>query len=225
MVERYLVGLDLGQPQDHSAVAIAQQTMQPGPVRYLRSYAFRHLHRWPLGTAYHQILTDVAEMLKKAPEAELVVDATGCGRSVLDLFRYGGLPVAVRPVTITAGSEVLDADHGGWRVPKLDLVAAVQTALQNKQLKIASSLREAVRLTRELEAFRAKPAVGVGLENCDVWRERPQDDLVLAVALAVWYGERGGEPWVVTEPNRRDLSLFHPDNVPEGLFLPDYNPW
>jgi hypothetical protein len=226
MYERLVIGLDLGQPQDYTALAIAQQSMEPAQPRYLRTYAFRHLHRWPVGAPYPQIRDDVAQLLEKVPGAELVVDATGCGRAVLDLFRYGGLKVPVRPVTISAGTEVAEADHGGWRVPKRDLVSAVQAALQTKRLKIASALPETRTLTRELQAFRAKPTVGLGLENCDVWRERPQDDLVLAVALAVWYGEQGGEPWVESpEPHRRDLSLFHPDNLPEGLFLPDYNPW
>jgi hypothetical protein len=226
MYERMLIGLDLGQPQDYTALAIAQQSMEPAQPRYVRTYAFRHLHRWPVGTPYPRIRDDVAVMLEKVPGAELVVDATGCGRAVLDLFRYGGLAAPVRPVTISAGTEVMEADHGGWRVPKRDLVSAVQAALQTKRLKIAATLREAATLTRELQAFRVKPQVALGVESCDLWRERPQDDLVLAVALAVWHGEQGGEPWVVSpESHRRDLSLFHPDNLPEGLFLEEYRPW
>jgi hypothetical protein len=222
MYERMLIGLDLGQPQGCTALALARQSMEPAEPRYIRSYAFGYLHRWPIGTAYPQIRNDVACILEQVPSADLVVDATACGRPVLDLFRYGNLPVPVRPVTISAGCEVTEADHGGWRVPKCDLVAAVQTALQLKRLKISAALREARTLTRELSAFRAKVRLGTDLDNCDVWRERPQDDLVLAVALAVWYGEQGGEPWPEPpEPRACDLSALHPRNCPEGLSLPD----
>jgi len=46
-------------------------------------YAFRHLQRWPLATSYAQIVADVADMLAKVPGAELVVNATDCGRPIL----------------------------------------------------------------------------------------------------------------------------------------------
>src|SRR5262245_7630076 len=129
MRHRHLFGLDLGQAQDYTALAVAEQTVRPGEPRSILAYAFRHLQRWPLATSYPQIVADVAGMLAKVPGAELVVDATGCGRPVLDMFRYAGLPAPMTPITITGGSEVAPADHGGWRVPKRDLVSAVQATL------------------------------------------------------------------------------------------------
>jgi hypothetical protein len=43
-------------------------------------------------------------------------------------------------------------------------------------------------LTRERNAFRAKPST----TDADplLWRERDHDDLVLALAIALWYAER-----------------------------------
>ena len=76
MRDRHLFGLDLGQAQDYTALAVAQQTMHPAQPRFIRAYAFRHLQRWPLGTSYPQIVADVAGMLTKVPGAELVVDAS-----------------------------------------------------------------------------------------------------------------------------------------------------
>jgi hypothetical protein len=77
-------------------------------------------------------------------------------------------------------------------VPKRDLVSVVQVLLQAERLKIASSLKEASTLTAELLAFK----VSINLRGHDSygndagpWRENPHDDLVLAVALAAWYGE------------------------------------
>jgi hypothetical protein len=221
MSERHLFGLDLGQAQEYTALAVAQQTMQTGGWRPVFTYAFRHLQRWPLGTSYPQLRAEVTGLLQKAPGAELVVDATGCGRAVLDMFRYADLSVPVRPVTITAGSEVMPADHGGWRVPKRDLVSAVQAALQTKRLKIASVLPETATLMRELQTFRAKVNVAIDKESFEDWRERNHDDLVLAVALAVWCVEQGGGPWEPCEPPPNSKGFFHPDNVPQGVFLPE----
>ena len=77
-------------------------------------------------------------------------------------------------------------------MPKRDLVSVVQVLLQSERLKIAASLKEASTLTAELLAFK----VSISLKGHDSygndvgpWRENPHDDLVLAVAMAAWYGE------------------------------------
>ncbi len=68
----------------------------------------------------------------------------------------------------------------------------MQVLLQTERLKIASRLKEAQTLTAELLAFK----VSISLKGHDSygndqgsWRENPHDDLVLAVAMAAWYGE------------------------------------
>jgi hypothetical protein len=50
----YYSGLDLGQTQDYTALAVAERSSRPNPARpgeEVYSFAVRHLHRWPLGTA------------------------------------------------------------------------------------------------------------------------------------------------------------------------------
>ena len=71
-------------------------------------------------------------------------------------------------------------------------MSTVSVLLQAKRLKIVSSLKEAQTLVSELQAFK----VSISLSGHDrygndqgAWRENPHDDLVLAVALAAWYGE------------------------------------
>jgi hypothetical protein len=51
----------------------------------------------------------------------------------------------------------------------------------------------AAALAGDLAAFRSKVPSTAGDSLAD-WRERPHDDLVLAVALAAWEGERT-LPW------------------------------
>jgi hypothetical protein len=56
-------------------------------------------------------------------------------------------------------------------------------------------------------------------------------DRATGLALAILAAKREGPgwagPWPVSgEPDRRDLSPFHPSNVPKGVFLPDdMRPW
>lgn len=120
----------------------------------------------------------------------MVVDWTGVGRPVVDMLREAEMyPAAV----FITGGDAVHQDGKEYRVPKRDLVGSVQVLLQTQRLKIASSLKEASTLTAELLAFKVNiNAKGHDRYGNDVgdWRENPHDDLVLAVALACWYGEQ-----------------------------------
>jgi hypothetical protein len=183
----YFSGLDLGQTADHSALAVAERTTHPDPVRPDRTvyhFAVRHLHRWPLGTPYPQVVADTKRLFAAPPlsGSVLAIDRTGVGRAVSDLFSSAGVDARLRPITITGGE-----NSGGGSVAKKDLVGAVQVPLQDGRLKIASGLPLADVLAEELAAFRVKVTLA-GNETYESWRERDHDDLVLAVALALYVG-------------------------------------
>jgi hypothetical protein len=75
-------------------------------------------------------------------------------------------------------------------VPKKELVSLLQALLRTERLKVAAGLPLAEELSCDLAAFRASVRMaGCGEEDVS-WREREHDDLVLAVALAAWQGER-----------------------------------
>jgi hypothetical protein len=142
-----------------------------------------------LGTPYPAVATHVRDLLA-TPELKrdtiLVVDATGVGRPVVDMLRQQRLaPIAI---TITGGDAV--TYDNGWRVPKRDLVAAVQVLLQSERLKFAERLPMVPALVQELTAFRVKIDPLTAHDSYGSWREGAHDDLVLAVAIAAWYGQR-----------------------------------
>ncbi len=198
----FIVGLDLGQAADYSALCVVERTTVPDPIdatRNLGSYGVRHLHRWKLGTPYTVIVRDVSEWGARTPlpGCPLVVDGTGVGRAVVDMFRQAKLPLKLVPVTITAGHTATAEPGGGWNVPKKDLVAAMQTLVQSRRFHIAPALPDAAILGRELQMFRVK-VTAVGNETFEALREREHDDLVLSVAMACWFGERPAKRfWVM----------------------------
>ena len=152
----------------------------------------RHLERYDLGTKYTAIIENVKRLLSREPigrrleRTRLLVDKTGVGAAVVDSFHAAGVrPIAV---TIHGGSNVAP-EPDGYRVPKRDLVAAVQTLLQNGRLKIAEGLELAPVLKRELLGFRVKVDPKTAHDSYEHWREGDHDDLVLATALACWYRE------------------------------------
>lgn len=203
------LGLDLGQSRDYSALVVIERVTPPpvemeivrprhlwregmpiAPPQILQrpEYHVRNLHRFPLGTPYPQIVADV-KAGRQTPlfaGAPLVVDATGVGRPVVDMFRVAGLePI---PITIVSGATVSKVD-GYWHVPKRDLVSSVAVQLQNERLKFAEALPMTRVLTEELLAFKVKITEAAN-DTYGAWRERDHDDLVLATALVIWYAER-----------------------------------
>ena len=158
------------------------------------TYHVRHLERFPLGTLYPTIVARVAQMLD-TPElkgqTQLVADATGVGRPVVDMLRAAGLfPIAV---TITGGDNVT-TEGGFTRVPKRDLVSVLQVALQTERLKFIKGAPEVDTFVSEAMAFQVKITTSAN-DTYGAWREGTHDDLVLAGALALWQGERfAGQP-------------------------------
>ncbi len=176
-------------------------------------YHITHLERLELGTPYTAVpprvqaiearirqrwLDDVFQetgigraRLDDAP-VDLVVDGTGVGRPVVGLLREAGLELVA--ITITGGDQVTRVAHREYRVPKRDLVGAVQSALQARRLQAASSLPDWPVLKRELSGFKAKISLSghdsYGAGAGDDWREGAHDDLVLATAMGLWYAEQ-----------------------------------
>lgn len=158
-------------------------------------YHLRHLVRPALGMPYTEIVRHVVELMEM-PElrgAPLVIDRTGVGRAVYDMFAYARMHGSAVGVTITGGDTVI-SEGNGYRVPKRDLVSALQVLLQQKRLKIAQGLALGSVFAAEALNFKAKISER-GHDSYEAgpaadWRDGAHDDLVLAVALACWYAER-----------------------------------
>ncbi len=170
-----------------------------------------HLQRWQLRTSYPSIVADVVEMINGLdPEritggkTVLAIDATGVGAPVVDLFKRERINAILAPIQIVAGANVSE-ENGMTRVPKRDLVSVVQVGLQNRKLKIASGLNLAETLSRELQNFSVK-ITDAANDVYGAWREGTHDDLVLAVALAVW---KANQPIFRGLPERQSVSYTY----------------
>jgi hypothetical protein len=199
----YILGLDLGQARDYSALTVSLMSVGRGasaglaPVKRIAHDVF-DLKRWPLGTPYPDIVADVGGIIQQLPmrpaaspfqalpdAPKLFVDATGCGRPVIDAMRAAGLrPFAV---TISSGSDVNIVAWNEARVPKRVLATTLQLALEDGRLRIADDLEHAPVLVKEMENFHAKP--GLSSDTFEAWRVSVHDDLVLATAICIWGAE------------------------------------
>lgn len=189
-MNKFILGLDLGQAQDYTALTIVERIAQYDNYRNEKPPLLhcRHLERVELGTRYPDIVSKVGAMLKRPPlvGAQLVIDATGVGRAVCDMFTAAH--IQHKRVLVTSGDSV-NAEGGFWRVPKRDLVSAVQAPLQDKRLKFADGLDLAPTLIKEMLNFKVK-ITAAAHDTYGAWRENEHDDLLFAVMLAAWWGNR-----------------------------------
>jgi len=193
--DRYFLGLDLGQANDYTALAVLRES---GPERGL--YDLGKLERYDLGTPYPEIVASVKAMVDKLREQPaivyLAVDATGVGRPVVDLFDEAGL--SVTPITFTSGHEVTRGEQGGYNVPKRDLVSTAKVALQTRVLRSSPEIPLAKVFREELLKFRVKISLK-GKDTYEAWREGDHDDLVMAVAMALWVAGQVGPGVAIVE--------------------------
>ncbi len=140
-------------------------------------------------------MADCQDLLRRAPlsaDTPLVVDKTGVGIAVVDMFTAAGMrPVAI---TITGGTAVTKKSPYDIGVPKRDLAGLLVALYQGRRLKVAASLPLAEVLTKELLNFKMKINLTTGNDSYEAWRESIHDDLVLSVAMACWYAEHAGGP-------------------------------
>jgi hypothetical protein len=148
------------------------------------TFDVRHLQRLPLGLSYPAVVQEVAMLLARPPlvgNCELVIDETGVGRAVADIFDTAGLDPT--RVTITAGAEQSFA-NGSWHVSKQILISTLDARLHTGELRFAKELTEAGTMQEELKDFRRKVSVA-GRYTFEA-RVGKHDDLVLAVAIGLW---------------------------------------
>ena len=194
---RYFIGLDLGQSQDFTALAILERAEAKGEWdaamyahRKMVSLRLRYLERLPLGTAYPEVVERVRQVTGSGElrgNCHLVVDATGVGRPVVDLLHRAGLGCPILAATITGGeAETRSKEYREYyRVPKRDLIVGLQVLLQRGALQVAAGMKLGPMLVEEMATMQVKQTAA-GNEQFGAWRDGEHDDLVLAVALAYW---------------------------------------
>ena len=195
------VGLDLGQSRNYTALAVLERTwVQATPEQFLASagrgyagyfdYRITRLERLDLGTSYVDVAHHVKDYLDsrwQCPSKTLVMDATGVGSAVRDLFRTMKLNARMVSVSIT-GSALPSSRStaGGGQVvvtSRSEILTKLVTSVEQAHFTIDDKLQEyRETLFNEMLSLRptGKPPFSDPGEG--------QDDLAFAVALAIWWG-------------------------------------
>jgi hypothetical protein len=186
----FFLGLDLGQSQDHTALAVIRLHYVEGPFdpvyyanpRYPR-LELCELIRVPLQTPYTEIPRIVGNALSRCQAnaqgvrhtKDLVIDAAGPGAPVVDLIRAAKLGANLFPLVLTAGHNATTKPGGLNTLPRKDALTRLRILLETKQLTFSNQLTNMEQLKREL--YHVHP------EGRD---QHEHDDLAIAVSLAAW---------------------------------------
>ncbi len=180
-----------------TAIAVIEQEVLKGH-RWLPetgALRLRHLDRVPLEASYPDIVTRISTLLEaseiKDGEAcgkpDMVLDVTGSGRAILEIFER----IEIKPIVVNiVGAGVKEEETSdGWRVPKVELVGELRVAYELERLKMAKDLDLVKTLLKEMREFKMRPP-RIDSKDPEAWREGQFDDLVFAVALAIWRASR-----------------------------------
>jgi hypothetical protein len=216
----WVVGVDLGQEHDYSAVVAIEY-----PDRGQRIYRVRHAQRFPLGTRYSEVVDRIHAPLTLPPllgRTMLAIDATGLGAPIVEQVKDKIPSTRCHPIVITPGDTVSYAE-GRIRVPKRDLVSTTAVLLQNGRLRIAEGLDATTELVDELLDYRQKIS-DAGHDSYGPSSSTGHDDLIIALSLACWTAEKRGpgKPLITARPNQHPIS---PLSTATQRGIRGHDPW
>lgn len=203
-----ITGVDIGQSIDPTAIIVVERytpTAEDAGDQPRQEFSIRYVDRVPLGTPYTDVVEHIAQVSELAESSAgrsvtTVVDATGVGKPIVDMLRRR-LRMPLRAVTFTAAIDEVNPEPHTWRVPKRDLVQALEVVLQERRLHHAPGVWHLEDLRAELQAFE----VNISKRGRDSYEAAGghHDDLVMALALAIWWGSRKGQGSAFLEAWRR----------------------
>jgi len=197
-VESHFIGLDIGRATDHSALAVVARRLETADEaavdfkHLLQKYYVVYLRRFPLSTEY-EIVENECERVWKLPELVptsnfFMVDMTGVGAPIVESLRRRRVPV--NGIVITGGQTVNNPQLNEWHVPKPALVTSLAKVVQTGRLKVLDGVENWQELKDELGSFGYKVNRDTGNVLYEAMEDRVHDDLVIAVALCIWYAEK-----------------------------------
>ncbi len=185
-----IVGIDLGQKVDPTAIVVAEASHPTDPA--ISSYTVRELGRLPLGTPYPAVYAAVVAVVdalaaRQIRRVRLLVDATGATPAVDGLrAALRGKQCAVVAATFTHGDRLLSDAYGfdTASVGKAYLVNRLQVLLGMNRLALPPNKPEAAVLARELQDYEIRVDEDAN-DKYGAFTVGTHDDLVTALGLAV----------------------------------------
>ncbi len=200
----HIVSLSLGTVAEPNALVMVQPRTEFSEIVVDRRsrdsknfFDVTWIERFPAGRPIPAVVARACELIsdkRLADNYTLLLDITSTGAAPARAFEGRGIYPALVDLTNTT---VAEQAGSSLRVPLRDAIGAAQVVLQTARLKVASELELAGTLVADLTAFDPKPVA----RNMDL-RGGRNADLVFALAVALWWGDRLTWDDDVPEPRR-----------------------
>ncbi len=176
-----VIGVDVGQKRDPTAICVAEAVQREGAWHYL----VHLLERLRLGTPYPAVAKRVGEIVDRTSQRvgkrpRVFVDATGVGQPLVDLLKEQFSWVL--PVYFTYGNRRNESSDR-VSIGKAWLVSRLQALLQNGRIHLPQ-MAESHALARELMSYEIRVDQNA-TDRYGAFRVGTHDDLVTALGLAV----------------------------------------
>ena len=191
------MGVDLGQSQDPTAIMCYHT---PTPLETWTVNEDARTTRQDVEEHFDVVSSRSAQARHRYPDVVAHVGRSSAGRrcamaAIWSLTRAASaalsatcsMPPACAPVrvSITAGTDATTQDGRRWSVTKSLLISGVDARLHSGELSFAAELARSACLSEELKDFRST-STSAGRATYQA-RVGKHDDLVLAVAIALWW--------------------------------------
>jgi hypothetical protein len=190
----FVIGASIGVGIQPTTVAVLEQEVVKNsrwPAE-TSALSLRHLERVP-DASYPDVVKRIGKLLEskevKDGEAcgktEIMLDITGSGYPVLDLFDRAGIKPRIISIGGVEEQESVVQKWQQWRLPKTELVGVLRVLFEDDKLKMSKELDLVPSLLDELRSFKYKPPP-INESDPESWRDGQHDDLVFATAVAAW---------------------------------------
>lgn len=188
MIDRYILSLDPAQLRDYSALSAVRMRYDKVCRKVLydlvnmerrQRIGYDEIVQWA-SAAYN-----TPDFHYRSLEPPLcLLDATGPGLALRDMFRLNGIRVV--PIMITSG-QAMTRDGPFLHIGKPRMFGTFMAALDSGRVQINPAMPIYPTLEREMVNFRAK----LSASGNAIFEAGPgeNDDLLFSLAMAVWYGE------------------------------------
>ncbi len=176
-----LIGVDIGQKRDPTAICVAQVVLRGAIWHYL----IHLLERLPLGTSYPEVANRIVEIIDRSERTagerpRVFIDATGVGLPVVDLVQERFQSAVA--VYFTSGNRRYES-RGRVSLGKAWMVSRLQALIRGHRIHLPRVAEGRV-LAAELHNFEMRVDQNAH-DRYGAFRVGTHDDLVTALGLAV----------------------------------------
>ena len=196
MAEDALISAHIGLPHESDGIVLVERvetlTGEFDTVRRrwetTRMYRVRQIERPEAGARLTEVVELVEDLCSKSlgstgGRISVLLNVSACGRPPVDLLTARHL----KPIPIvTTQADAVRRHRGTIHVPRQEMMSILSILMADRRLQAPREAPNAEALADQMREFRAKSKPKSALEP---WHEEDTGELVMALMLAVWWGE------------------------------------